>query len=78
MWTFTRIRWRRFGNNLKDFPAEVLLKKFPRWSMVMFNDNDIKCSRLQEILEVLKQCKYSERKEREEEVVEMDGFICVP
>lgn len=73
-----------YSNNLKDFPIEFLLETFPNLSRVAFNDNNIKCSRVQEILDALSRrprvniWNYSSKKPREEEVGEVGGIICIP
>lgn len=71
------------SNNLKDFPAEEYKKKFPIAQGVAYGDNDINCSRVQEMNDFLKEQgvnadKSRVPKPREEEVGEVEGVICIP
>lgn len=71
------------SSNLKDFPGEELLQKFPKLGYTAFNDNDIKCSRVDKLLSFFftrKVAVYTFRKpkQREGEVGESSGFICIP
>lgn len=71
------------SSNLKDFPAEEYMKRFPRAEYVGYSDNDIKCSRVQEMNDFFNERGVEvftifSRKPREEEVVEVEGVLCVP
>lgn len=73
-----------YSNNLKDLAVERLVEQSPKLRIINFNDNDIKCSIVSEILSVLEkrpaiQIQYlSARKEREEVVGEVGRIICIP
>lgn len=73
-----------YSNYLKDFQVEKALVRFSQLEEIAFNDNDIKCSRVQVILDVLADHDdvlieyYAEQKEREEEIQEVGGITCIP
>lgn len=72
------------SNQLRDFPIETLVNKFSTLRRVAFSDNNIKCSRVQEILDFLKTRPEVEvstaafRRPREGPVSEVEGIICIP
>lgn len=73
-----------YSNNLKDLKVEEILEQFPSLRFIAFSDNDIKCSRVEEMIGALSKREgltvetTSNSKPREEEVGEVDGIICVP
>lgn len=72
-----------YSSNLKDFPAEELLQRFPILKFTTFNDNDIKCSRVDELIKIFNArqveiFRFALPKEREGPVGESSGFICIP
>lgn len=82
--TSKQIFWfHAFSNNLKDFPAEEYYNKFPQVAFVGYGDNDISCTRVQEMNDFFKErgievFDFNFPKPREEPVEEVGGVICVP
>lgn len=73
-----------YSNNLKDFQFEILADKYSGLKDLAFNDNEISCTRVQEILDDMERriftdnWLYSYNKTREQEVSSIDGNICIP
>lgn len=72
-----------YSNNLNDFAAETIIERFPQILELGYSDNDIKCSRVEELNKFLNSKgveidKSSTPKSREGQVDSVGGVICVP
>lgn len=69
-----------YSNRLKDLAAEEIDAEYPRLIEVAYSDNDIKCSRAEEIREAFSDIPVKDisfNRERDDETEVIGGIICV-